>query len=83
IRLPMMGTGVIITMIIAILFTAIILYVRPRLENKALKARVYTYSALSFGYSVLSFWLPSVIFDFGELSSFPTYSAVLTGSTFF
>ncbi|MDX8342514.1 HAMP domain-containing sensor histidine kinase [Rossellomorea sp. YZS02] len=83
IRLPMMGTGVIITMIIAILFTAIILYVRPRLENKALKARVYTYSALSFGYSVLSFWLPSVIFDFGELSSFPIYSAVLTGSTFF
>ncbi|WP_226672225.1 sensor histidine kinase [Rossellomorea aquimaris] len=83
IRLPMMGTGVIITMIIAILFTAIILYVRPRMENKALKARVYTYSALSFGYSVLSFWLPSVIFDFGELSSFPIYSAVLTGSTFF
>lgn len=83
IRLPMMGTGVIITMIIAILFTVVILYVRPKMANKALKARVYAYTALSFVYSVLSFWLPSVIFDFGQLSSFPIYSAVLTGSTFF
>ncbi|MGM0852696.1 MAG: ATP-binding protein [Bacillota bacterium] len=83
VRAPMLGPGLVVTVIMAILFTFVIMYMRPRWENKAWKTRVYWYTLLSFGYSVLSLWIPSMIFDFDYTSSFLVYSAVLSGSTFF
>ncbi|WP_377107743.1 ATP-binding protein [Rossellomorea sp. GCM10028870] len=83
IRAPMMGPGLVVTVIMAIVFTFVIMYMRPNLENKAWKTRVYWYTLMSFGYSVLSLWIPSLIFDFDYSSSFLVYSAVLSGSTFF
>ncbi|MCA1060389.1 HAMP domain-containing histidine kinase [Rossellomorea aquimaris] len=83
IRVPMLGEGLAITAIIAIVFTMVILYLRPKLMTKALRVRVYSYTAVSFVYSILSLWIPAMIFDFGKPSSFAIYSAVLTGSTFF
>jgi two-component system, sporulation sensor kinase B len=83
IRVPLLGSGLVITIIMAVLFTFVILSMRPRLENKAWKTRVYWYTLFSLGYSVLSLWIPSMIFDFGQTSSLFIYSAVLCGSTFF
>jgi two-component system, sporulation sensor kinase B len=83
VRAPMLGPGLVVTMIMAILFTFVIMYMRPRWENKAWKTRVYWYTLMSFGYSVLSLWIPSMIFDFDYSSSFLVYTAVLSGSTFF
>jgi two-component system, sporulation sensor kinase B len=83
IRVPMWGPGLVVTVIMAVVFTAVILYLRPKMKSKALKVKVYSYTAMSFGYSVLSLWIPALVFDFGQPISFPIYSAVLTGSTFF
>jgi len=83
VRVPMLGPGLVVTIIMAILFTFVIMYMRPRLENKDWNARVYWYTLMSFGYSVLSLLIPSLVFDFDYTSSFLVYSAVLSGSTFF
>lgn len=83
VRAPMLGPGLVVTVIMAILFTFVIMYIRPKLENKVWKTRVYWYTFLSFGYSVLSLWIPSMIFDFDYTGSFLVYSLVLGGSTFF
>ncbi|RBP00821.1 HAMP domain-containing sensor histidine kinase [Rossellomorea aquimaris] len=83
VRVPMLGPGLVVTIIMAILFTFVIMYMRPRLEGKDWKARVYWYTLMSFGYSVLSLLIPSLVFDFDYTSSFLVYSAVLSGSTFF
>ncbi|MGG1631052.1 ATP-binding protein [Rossellomorea sp. NRS-1567] len=83
VRVPMLGPGLVVTIIMAILFTFVIMYMRPRLGNKDWKARVYWYTLMAFGYSVLSLLIPSLVFDFDYTSSFLVYSAVLSGSTFF
>lgn len=83
IRVPMLGPGLIITVVLAILSTIVILYMRPIMAKKAWKTRVYLFTFFSFCYSVLSLLIPSLIFDFGHFSSFFIYSAVLTGATFF
>ncbi|MGM0840166.1 MAG: ATP-binding protein [Bacillota bacterium] len=83
VRVPMLGPGLVVTIIMAILFTFVIMYMRTRLENKVWKTRVYWYTLMSFGYSVLSLLIPSLVFDFDYTSSFLVYSAVLSGSTFF
>ncbi|WP_171050783.1 HAMP domain-containing sensor histidine kinase [Bacillus sp. BHET2] len=83
IRLPLLGPGLVITVIMAILATLVMIYMRPRMAMKAWKTRVYWYSLVAFGYSVLSLWIPSLIFDFGHTSTLLIYSFVLTGSTFF
>ncbi|MFI8575355.1 ATP-binding protein [Rossellomorea aquimaris] len=83
VRVPMLGPGLVVTIIMAILFTFVIMYMRPRLGNKDWKARVYWYTLMAFSYSVLSLLIPSLVFDFDYTSSFLVYSAVLSGSTFF
>lgn len=83
IRVPLLGTGLIITVIMAVLFTLVIYYARPRLESRPWKARVYWYTFFSFVFSILSLLIPSMIFDFGHIISFLIYSVVLTASTFF
>ncbi|MGM0751696.1 MAG: ATP-binding protein [Bacillota bacterium] len=83
IRAPMLGPGLWVTVVMAIVFSVLIIYMRPRLENKAWKTRVYWYTLFAFTYSVLSLWIPAQIFGFDYSSSFLVYSAVLSGSTFF
>ncbi|MHA7136690.1 ATP-binding protein [Rossellomorea arthrocnemi] len=85
IRVPMLGPGLWVTVVMAILFSLVIIYMRPKLENKVWKTRVYWYTLFAFGYSVLSLWIPSLIFDFSytNAASLLIYSAVLSGSTFF
>ncbi|MCC5800807.1 sensor histidine kinase [Rossellomorea vietnamensis] len=83
IRAPMMGPGLWVTVVMAVLFTLLVLYMRPRWEGKTWMTRVYWYTLFAFGYSVLSLWIPSMIFHFGYDHSILIYSAVLTGSTFF
>ncbi|WP_179884974.1 HAMP domain-containing sensor histidine kinase [Bacillus sp. AFS015802] len=83
IRVPMMGPGLWVTVVMAVLFAIVIMYMRQRLENKAWKTKVYWYTLLAFVYSILSLWVPSLIFHFHYTNSFLVYSAVLSGSTFF
>ena len=82
IRLPLLGPGLVVTIVMAVLSTILIIYMRPRMEKRAWKTRVYWYTLFAFGYSVLSLWVPSLIFDFGHILSYLVYSSVLTGSTF-
>ncbi|MCA1065673.1 HAMP domain-containing histidine kinase [Rossellomorea aquimaris] len=83
IRAPLLGPGLILTMIMVILASIGIMYLRPRLANKPWKTRVYWFTLFAFVYSILSLWIPGMLFDFGDGGSFLVYSFVLTGSTFF
>jgi two-component system, sporulation sensor kinase B len=83
VRLPFMGHGFIITVVITIISTIAIYYLTPKLSGKAWVKRVYWFTFYSFGYSVLGLLLPSIFFGFNDYSAFLIYSATLTGSTFF
>ncbi|MCA1054056.1 sensor histidine kinase [Rossellomorea aquimaris] len=82
-RAPMLGMGLVVTIVMAILCTMLVYFMRPKLNRKPWRSRVYWFTALSFVYSIFTFGIPSLIFNFENMLSFLIYSTVLTTSTFF
>ncbi|WP_409250720.1 ATP-binding protein [Bacillus sp. SCS-153A] len=82
IRIPLSGTGLMLTVVITILTCLAVLYLSPKLLEKTWTSRVYLFTSLSLGYSILGFFIPSLIFGFHNFISFIIYTAMLAGSTF-
>jgi two-component system, sporulation sensor kinase B len=83
IRLPFLGSGFIITVLLTLVASAAIYYMSSRLAAKPWVRRVYWFTFFSFCYSILGFLLPLLFYGFSDYYSFFIYSATLTTSTFF
>jgi two-component system, sporulation sensor kinase B len=82
VRVPFMGHGLIVTILLTVLSSVVIYYLSPKLSEKPWRIRVYWFTLFSFCYSILGQLIPSLFFDFKDYLAFVIYSGVLTVSTF-
>jgi two-component system, sporulation sensor kinase B len=82
VRIPFMGNGLIVTIILTILSSVAIYYLSPKLSEMTWRFRVYCLTLFSFCNSILGLLIPSIFFDVKDYLAFAIYSFVLTVSTF-
>lgn len=83
VRLPFGGDGVWLTIALVAISSLFILWLSPRFIKKAINWRLFITTSFSFIYSIFGFLVPSLFYEFYNITTLFVYSVVLTSSTFF